>query len=92
MQLNHLPIEFSAEEFTGYATPYENADSLQRIRRELMQTHFCHRDGERVLIFPYHKDIPTPGSPERFGVATHHGIANALARNARPGADSQHTS
>lgn len=82
MLLNHLPIRFSAEEFAGFSTPYESADNLRRLRRELSETHFCHRDGKRIVVFPYQKDTPTPGDPETFGVTAHHGIANALARNA----------
>jgi hypothetical protein len=82
MLLNHLPIEFSTKEFTGYSIPYEDADGLTRLRRELINTHFCHRDGERVLLFPYQKGAATRGSPETFSITTHHGIANALARNA----------
>lgn len=82
MLLNHLPIGFSNQEFTGFVTPYGSADNLRRLRRELAKTHFCHRDGERILMFPFEKDAETPGDPETFGVTTHHAIANALARNA----------
>lgn len=82
MLLNHLPISFSADQFSGYAIPYESKDELQRLRLELANKHFCYRHGDDIFIFPYEANSPTRGTPKNFGTATHHAIANALARQA----------
>ena len=41
MLLNHLPISFSAEEFIGFSIPYESAENLRLLRKQLAPTHFC---------------------------------------------------
>lgn len=35
MLLNHLPINFTAQEFSGFSVPYESADTLKRLRKDL---------------------------------------------------------
>jgi hypothetical protein len=82
MLLNHLPITFSAQDFSGFSVPYESADNLKRLRKELMTTHFSYRDHERILLFPYEQDVPTIGRQEHFNTTDNFGIANALARQA----------
>jgi hypothetical protein len=82
MLLNHLPISFSAQEFSGFSVPYDSADTLKRLRTELIATHLCHRDGDKIFIFPYEKDSLTPGERASFNTTEHFAIANALARNA----------
>ena len=82
MQLNHLPISFSAAEFTGFSLAYESADHLKRLRKELLTTHFCYRNHDCILLFPYEHDVETEGTKEQFNVTDHFGVANALARQA----------
>ena len=82
MLLNHLPISFSAQEFSGFSVPYESADKLKRLRTELAATYFCYRDHDRILLFPYEHGAATPGKKEDFNVTDNFGIANALARQA----------
>lgn len=82
MLLNHLPISFSAQEFIGFSIPYETAEALRQLRKQLAATHFCYRDHDRVLLFPYEQDTPTTGSREHFNIIEHFGTANALARQA----------
>jgi hypothetical protein len=82
MQLNHLPISFTAQKFTGFSIPYDSADNLKRLRKQLVATHFCYRDHDRILLFPYEQGNETPGTMGTFNVTEHFGIANALARQA----------
>lgn len=82
MLLNHLPISFSSDRFTGHSVSYESAEALRDLRKQLERSHFCYRDGDRVLIFPYEANTETRGTMEHFDITTHFGIANALARQA----------
>jgi hypothetical protein len=61
MLLNHLPISFSAQEFQGFSIPYDSADTLKRMRKELSGTHFCYRHDEKILLFPYELGAATQG-------------------------------
>lgn len=80
--LNHLPISFSATKFTGYLTPYQNAEQLKTLRRQLAQTHYCHRVGEQIAQFSYDGNTQTTGTETAFDITTDHSMANALARQA----------
>jgi hypothetical protein len=55
---------------------------LRSLRKKLERSHFCYRDGDRVLIFPYEPNTATPGETEHFDTTNNFGIANALARQA----------
>lgn len=81
MLLNHLPIEFSAGPFDGYAVPYVDKEQLRELRDKLYKTHFVLREGNEVLLFPYGTDAETEGVPRTFDAVKDFGIANALARN-----------
>jgi hypothetical protein len=81
MLLNHLPIEFSSAQFTGYRIPYVDAAQLRTLREKLTRTHFVLREGEDVLLFPYVDNTPTEGTRKQFDVVTDFSVANALARN-----------
>lgn len=82
MLLNHLPISFSSNEFSGFSLPYDSTDTLKRLRTELAPTHFCYRHEEKILLFPYGQGAATRGEEEDFNVTEHFSIANALARQA----------
>ena len=82
MLLNHLPISFSAQTFVGYLIPYQDAEQLRALRRQLAQTHFCLRVGEQIAQFPYDSATATSGMAQTFDITKNHGIANALARQA----------
>src|SRR5688572_21084859 len=82
MLLNHLPISFSTQQFEGYRRPYESADQLRKMRDQLSETHFCIRDGDAVLLLPYHADGQRLGEAITLDTTANHGIANALARQA----------
>jgi len=81
MLLNHLPIEFSAGPFDGYAVPYVDKEQLRELRDKLCKTHFVLREGSEVLLFPYRLDAETEGELRAFDAVKDFGIANALARN-----------
>ena len=82
MLLNHLPISFSNNKFTGYLTPYQDAEQLKNLRRQLAQSHYCHRIGEHIALFPYESNTRTTGTETEFDIISDHSIANALARQA----------
>ncbi|PVX97665.1 argonaute/piwi family protein [Paraburkholderia unamae] len=82
MLLNHLPISFSSQAFSGYLIPYTDADQLRALRRELRSTHFCLRVGDQIAQFPYPAVGKSKGTPRTFDITEDHAIANALARNA----------
>lgn len=81
MLLNHLPIEFSSAQFTGYRVGYVDKAQLRALRERLTLTHFVLREGDDVLLFPYEESTPTEGSRSHFDTGTDFFVANALARN-----------
>lgn len=81
MLLNHLPIEFSSAQFTGYEIAYVDGEQLRELRQRLTRTHFVLRDGDSVLLFPYEHGTPTEGKQRTFDTGVDFSVANALARN-----------
>lgn len=81
MLLNHLPIEFSTTQFTGYRIRYVDKAHLRTLREKLMRTHFVLREGDDVLLFPYEQNTPTEGTRSLFDTGDDFSVANALARN-----------
>lgn len=82
MQLNHLPISFSNQEFSGFSIPYENDDQLKKLRSRLHRTHFVLRDSNRILLFPYEENTRSEGEKLSFDIINNFSVANALARQA----------
>lgn len=81
MLLNHLPIEFSSTQFTGYRIRYVDKAHLRTLREKLTRTHFVLREGDDVLLFPYEQNTPTEGTRSLFDTGDDFSVANALARN-----------
>jgi hypothetical protein len=82
MLLNHFPISFSSQSFSGYLIPYTDADELRALRQQLRSTHFCLRVEDQVALFPYPGVAHTEGTSHTFDVTEDHAVANSLARNA----------
>lgn len=82
MLLNHLPISFSSQTFTGYLIPYQDGDHLRALRRQLVRTHFCYRLDHQIALFPYEGSAATVGAQKAFDIGEDHAVANALARQA----------
>jgi hypothetical protein len=79
--LNHLPIQFSSNTFTGYRLPYSDSAQLRTVREKLTKTHFVLRDGDGILLFPYDGEHVTEGAQQEFDASVDFSVANALARN-----------
>ncbi len=82
MLLNHLPITFSSQKFTGFRIPYQSSEDLRTLRQRLFRTHFVLRADDDILLFPYELNANTEGQPTEFDTTTNHNVANALARQA----------
>ncbi|AKP92230.1 argonaute/piwi family protein [Achromobacter ruhlandii] len=82
MQLNHLPITFSAQRFSGFRIQYQSGDHLRTLRHRLVRTHFVLRAGDNILLFPYERGAKTEGQTIQFDITADHSVANALARQA----------
>ena len=82
MLLNHLPITFSAQRFTGFRLPYQSSDQFRALRKRLALTHFVLRAGDDILLFPYGPQEKTEGQTAEFDTTADHSVANALARQA----------
>ena len=82
MQLNHLPITFSAPRFEGFQVAYASSEQLRELRADLFRTHFVWRAGDQVLLFPYQTGTKTEGQARSFDTAKDLSVANALARQA----------
>lgn len=82
MLLNHLPISFSSQTFSGFSMPYESSEQLRSLRRRLLDSHYCLRSGDEILLFSYEKNTEDQGILRHFDITENHQIANALARNA----------
>lgn len=80
--LNHLPISFSSQQFSGFSLPYQGKEHFKELHNNLDNTHFVLRNGENILLFPYENNTETEGKETTFDIVNNHQIAGALARNA----------
>lgn len=80
--LNAMPIRLPIATVKIGRQPYQDADHLQGLRADHLNTHILKRRGDAVIDVPYAAEAEVLGTPDTISLTDDRGLCKALVLNA----------